>query len=181
MSKVTFVLVDNDYIEYLKSIDHRVQDNYFGLDNHNQKPYVYGVEILCNQRKYLIPLTSPDKDKFEGKIFDEVYKKLTFKLIKKYPNSKKNRKPEFLGVLLLNNMIPLLDDKLITKINFHQCDEKYQRLLENQYRIITGSIDHITAMANNIYNYVVESENKFFIKMCCDFKALEDAAEKYIA
>lgn len=75
-------------------------------------------------------------------------------------------------------MIPLLDDKLITKVNFHQCDEKYQRLLENQYRIITGSIDHITAMANNIYNYVVESENKFFIRMCCDFKTLEDAAEK---
>lgn len=183
MEKIRFVLVNDDYIQYLKSIDLKVQDNY--AEQNIQKPYIYGVEVECNGKKFLIPLTSPYdennevKVKFKGEKFEKCYKKFTIKLIKEFPNSKKARKPEFLGALLVNNMIPLLEEEIMD-LNFSRVDKEYRILLDKEYKILVKPEmkEKVREMANNIYNYVANGES-FFTKYCCDFKALEVAADNY--
>lgn len=91
--KVRFLHIRSDFIAYLKSIDHRVQDNY---DMHtNKKPYVSGILINVNGKKYIAPLTSPK----------EKYERLENKAIFKLEKIEKNRTVS-LGIVLLNNMIP---------------------------------------------------------------------------
>ncbi|OOF40968.1 hypothetical protein BKK49_05400 [Rodentibacter rarus] len=166
--KIRFLHVKKEYIDYLKSIDNKVQDNYD--ESEHQKPYISGIKIEINNRLYLAPLTSY-KDKY-----DNIEEKVIFKIVKKY----KKREKENLGVVLLNNMIPLIDG-VYSEINFNNFNDKYKSLLMKQYRVLSGkeSITKINKIANDIYNEVNENKNSFFLKICCNFKLLEEACDQY--
>ena len=56
MSKIRFLHVKKEYIDFLKLADNKVQNNY---DNaQHQKPYISGITIEVNGKAYLAPLTS---------------------------------------------------------------------------------------------------------------------------
>ena len=86
-----------------------------------------------------------------------------------------------LGVILLNNMIPLIDGVALN-IDFSQYDKHYVDLLTKQYRCLSNkeAIEKINKIANTVYKEVTEHQNPFFVSLSCDFKKLEDAANQYI-
>lgn len=169
MSKIRFLHVKKEYIDFLKLADNKVQNNY---DNaQHQKPYISGITIEVNGKAYLAPLTSY-KESYAHRA-----EKVIFKIIKSY----EKKSPEMLGVILLNNMIPLIDDVALN-IDFNQCDKHYANLLTKQYRCLSNkeAIEKINKIANTVYKEVTEHQNPFFVSLSCDFKKLEDAANQYI-
>ena len=166
--KVKFVHVKKEYIDFLRTYDRKVQDNYD--DNEHHKPYVSGIKINIRNREYLAPLTSY-KEKY-----DEIEEKAIFKLIKTY----KKKKEEKLAVVLLNNMIPLIDG-VIEEINFNDYDKRYQSLLRKEYQCLSSNEakSKIIKIANDIYKEVTERRTEHFVNICCDFLKLEAASEKF--
>lgn len=169
MAKIQFLHVKKDYIDYLKQFDTKVQNNYD--DSNHKKPYISGIIIEINGKEYLAPLTSYKPEKY-----DDMEEKTIFKIVKHYTK----READKLGVILFNNMIPLIEN-VFEKIEFHKYDEKYRSLLQNQYRCISKreAIDKINKIANSVYKEVVEYKSNHFIQLCCDFKQLEKASEEY--
>ncbi|MDU4465208.1 type III toxin-antitoxin system ToxN/AbiQ family toxin [Haemophilus parahaemolyticus] len=169
MSKIRFLHVKKEYIDFLKLADNKVQNNY---DNaQHQKPYISGITIEVNGKAYLAPLTSY-KESYAHRA-----EKVIFKIIKSY----EKKSPEMLGVILLNNMIPLIDGVALN-IDFSQYDKHYANLLTKQYRCLSNkeAIEKINKIANTVYKEVTEHQNPFFVSLSCDFKKLEDAANQYI-
>ena len=169
MSKIRFLHVKKEYIDFLKLADNKVQNNY---DNaQHQKPYISGITIEVNGKAYLAPLTS----------YKESYAHRAEKVIFKIIQSYEKKSPEMLGVILLNNMIPLIDGVALN-IDFSQYDKHYANLLTQQYRCLSNkeAIEKINKIANTVYKEVTEHQNPFFVSLSCDFKKLEDAANQYI-
>ena len=169
MSKIRFLHVKKEYIDFLKLADNKVQNNY---DNaQHQKPYISRITIEVNGKAYLAPLTSY-KESYAHRA-----EKVIFKIIKSY----EKKSPEMLGVILLNNMIPLIDGVALN-IDFSQYDKHYVNLLTKQYRCLSNkeAIEKINKIANTVYKEVTEHQNPFFVSLSCDFKKLEDAANQYI-
>lgn len=163
--KIRFLHIKKEYIDYLFSIEPKVQHNYD--ESSHQKPYISGIEIEINKQKYLAPLTSY-KEKYDKR--DET---AIFKIIKHH----QNKSPSNLGIVLLNNMIPLVEG-VYTEISFDSYDKKYRNLLQNQYRVLSKkeSIEKLNKIANSIYLEVTKNKNEHFLKICCNFKKLEEAA-----
>ena len=166
--KVKFVHVKKEYIDFLRTYDTKVQDNYD--DNERHKPYVSGIKINIGNREYLAPLTSY-KDKY-----DKMEEKTILKLIKTY----KKKTEEKLAVVLLNNMIPLIDG-VVEEINLNNYDKHYKSLLRKEYQCLSSNEakSKINKIANDIYKEVTEIRNEHFVNICCDFLKLEAASEKF--
>lgn len=155
--------INGDYIKYLKSFDHRVQNNYD--NNIHQKPYV-GIVLTINDKYYFAPLTSPKEKHLKLKNSDPT-------LFKIQDNHK------FYGVVLLNNMIPINID-LVHKINISTLEDKrYQDLLNREYEIISKYEDKIKQKAHILYNSVITKSNHYFCHVSCDFQQLEIACDRY--
>ena len=132
-----FYYVSDEYINYLKQIDSKVPNNYQGT-----RPYV-GVVVDISGTKYYAPLTSP-KPKHQKMKNDKDFRRLD--------GGK-------LGAINFNNMIPVPDSE-ITLINIAQePDEKYRRLLQNQYAFVQRdkeTIERDFPMSGDIPKEVVE-------------------------
>lgn len=161
--KLKLYHIRGDYINYLKSYDNNVQNNY---DNgKNKKPYV-GIVLKINNQSYFAPLTSPKDKHLKLKNSDPT----TFK-IKEHNN--------FYGSILLNNMIPV-KDKDISKIDIHGIqDKQYKNILNREHEIILKNSDKIKNKAEVLYHAVVNKSNKYFSKVSCDFLKLEKACDNY--
>lgn len=151
-----FYTVSNEYISYLKTIDSKVPDNYSGT-----RPYV-GILLEINGHKYLAPLTSykPKQDEIaDNKI-------TVFKLYEKGNPSNK------LGMISLNNMIPIIESE-ISMINFSEQNKKYATLLTSQINFISSNQDDIVKKAEKLYKVVTVSKTEHFCKISCNFTLLE--------
>lgn len=156
-----FYTVSNDYVNFLKTLDPKVPDNYGG-----KRPYV-GIIIEIGEHKYLAPMTSykPKQDKIKDnnstiyKIFDSEANKL--------------------GMLHLNNMIPIVESEIFL-VDFSAQDHGYKSLLVKQMAYIKSHQDAIKARAEALYNLVVVSKNEFCCKLSCDFSALEAGYKNFV-
>lgn len=151
-----FYTISNRYINYLKTIDSKVPNNYSG-----SRPYI-GILLEINGHKYLAPLTSykEKQDKIPAN-------KLTvFKLHEKGNESNK------LGMINLNNMIPIIE-KEISVIDFNEQDYKYAILLTFQINFIDSHQSSIIEKANKLYEIVTVAKKEHFCKLSCDFTLLE--------
>lgn len=151
-----FYTVNSDYIAYLKKHDSKVPDNYGGC-----RPYV-GIVLEINEHDYLAPLTSykPKQDRLDHS------NPTIFKINEKHkPNNK-------LGMLHLNNMIPVLDS-VISEVIFAEQEEHYKNLLTKQYEYIKSEQDAIKRKANHLYTLVTIKKNNHFCNLSCSFVALE--------
>lgn len=150
MKKDRFILikVKEDYIEYLRKYDSKVQINSSDAKKDN-KPFV-GVLFEIDKIEYFVPISSNKKDKLY-KMFDtyvETNKKpIDMFFIEEIQNGKRT----LLSVLNLNNMIPINEK---AKITYNIEDDKDYSLLVKEIAYCNKHREEIKRDSKKIYNAV---------------------------
>lgn len=163
--KLRWYIVKKDYINYLQKYDNKVTN----IDYKEKlKPYI-GIIVNINNFNYYVPISSV-KEKHYSIKEDMDFIKI----------SQKNK---ILGVLNLNNMIPILDEDIcilkykdIEKYrDFNSEKEKklYISLLNFELKLINEKIAKIRKSALKLYKEKQNNPNSLISKRCCDFKLLE--------
>ena len=179
MEKLNLYYIDLKYIRNLSNAD----DNVMSISPQRGKenrPFV-GVIVLVNGSEYCIPLTSP-KDKFRTK-------KSQIDFIKIFDEGSRDENHQFklIGVLNINNMIPVAD-ALITKVDLtiHKNDclevKRSKTLMQKQLSWCREHVGVITNRAQKVYDLVVNTpdKNKNLTKRSSKFKALEKELDKLL-
>ena len=171
-NKLGLYTMDVNYVAELAKVDNKVMS--VSPQQHKERRPFVGVVVICNNKEYCIPLTSP-KPKHATMKNDKDFMKL----------SDKDGNP--LGAMNFNDMIPV-DKRLIKIINVnpsptdtHQ-DTVYKNLLQKQLIWCNDNKDIILKRADKLYKLITETPEKIpkLTKRCCDFKKLEAALEKYL-
>lgn len=165
MSDLKFYKVSAKYLDHLRSVEPKVPYS-GGAGYRNPKPYI-GIVLEVSGHKFLAPLTSykPVQDKYKPSI-------LSFKIHER--GNEENK----LGMISINNMIPVLDSE-ISELDIESQDPKYKRMLYNQYEFIKANSEEIKAKAEKLHHQVVVARVGFFVRMSCDFTAMIDASKDY--
>lgn len=154
--------IDDGYVEYLRKFDRKVLSP--KTEDRKQTRKYIGIILNTQSFNYFIPLSS-----YKPETYDSMYESVSLKKI------------ENLAVLRVNNMIPVVDN-VVHEIKFSLVtDEQYKTLLQNEYRIIKNREREIRTDARIVYFYRLnnKNQNKGLYKICCDFKLLENAAQKW--
>lgn len=69
-------------------------------------------------------------------------------------------------------MFPVPADKLVSVV--FDLNDKYGRMMQNQYEYILHNQENIKKQALTLYNLVVNNRSVFFVNISCNFKALEE-------
>lgn len=160
-----FYHITDGYIDFLRSFDEKV-----ALNKKETRPYV-GVVLELEGIKYYAPFTSP-KTKHQ--------KMKNGKDFRKINNGR-------YGAINFNNMIPVLDSEVILIDIENLPDQKYKRLLQNQYKSIKADIQGIQRTAERLRKLVLMDDDKLsnydrIIKSrCCNLSLLEEVFKKYKA
>ena len=158
-----FYHVKDDYINFLRKYDGKVADN-----KHETRPYV-GIVLEIGSVKYYAPFSSPKpKHKTMKNTID--FRKIAAGLY---------------GAINFNNMIPVTDSALIL-IDIEKIgDDKYRRLLQNQYKAIRGDTVQIQKTANLLRELLLSDNSELAYyeirikERCCDIKLLEKIYIQY--
>lgn len=157
METLKLYRISDKYIRYLQSRDNRVQNN-----KNKRRPYV-GIVLYVGDYRYFVPLESPKPNHSNIKSGRHLLKLDGGKL----------------GLLGFNNMIPVHEAALISfDINQEQ-DKKYAELLKRQVSYINRNKADILSHASKTYYSATRNNNAFLSKICCDYKKLERACNKY--
>lgn len=154
--------VTDAYIAYLKGIDSKVLNNYGGI-----RPYV-GIIIEIGGHKYLAPLTS----------YKAKQEKLNNNLPTIFKVHEKGDPSNKLGLIQLNNMIPVLESEIIL-IDLPAQEEKYKKLLEFQIAYIKSEQDTLKKRAEKLYELVSIKNHAHYSALSCDFNLLEAKYRKF--
>lgn len=84
-----------------------------------------------------------------------------------------------LGVINLNNMIPVPETEIIRFNIDDEPDEKYKILLRKQARKIDRERETIIGKAKLLYSIVNSGEQPNLNKRCSNFRLLEEMCRKY--
>ena len=163
--------IDMKYIRDLHNVDNRVSS--VSPQIGKQHRIYVGIVVICNERKYLIPLSHPvDKHK-------KMSPRADFdKIIDKHG--------KHMGELNYNLMIPVEEQQLI-KVNLKTnktdsvSDKHYKQLCIDEINWCRKNADIIINKANCLYRLCVGDSNYKGKNRCLDFKRLEIACEKYNA
>ena len=164
--------MDVNYVAELAKSDRMVMS--VSPQQHKEKRPFVGIIVICNNKEYCIPLTSP-KPKHATMKNDKDFLKIL------------DKNGKLLGAMNFNNMIPV-DKRLIKIINVNPLstdtpkDTAYKNLLKDQLFWCNANQGIITQKANKLYKIITETPEKIpqLTKRCCDFKKLEAALEKYL-
>lgn len=150
--------VTEKYINYLQIRDSRVPHN-----KGQRRPYV-GVVLYVGSYKYFVPMESPK------------------------PNHKNIKSGVHimridggtLGLLGFNNMIPVPDVALIEfDVDSDTNDVNYAELLKRQVSFINRTKSDVLDHASKTYYRAVSGRNAFLSSICCNFKKLERACDRF--
>ena len=156
MKRLHFYNIKDEYIKYLYQFDNKVPFN-----KECKRPYI-GIVLDINENTYFAPMFSPKKQHMK------------YKSNVTYVKIEKN-----LGIIKLNNMIPV-NKKDLFYINFNNVkNEKYKNLLIQQNSYIQINSDRIRKNADKLYKFVTVDKQDFFLNICCDFKKLEEKCREY--
>lgn len=152
--------IDPAYSAYLKSFDERVSTEH----PRGTRKFI-GIIFEIDDKQYYAPMTSP-KPK---------HSTLSAKAADIYKIDGGN-----LGIVNLNNMIPVPQHAVI-QFNIHDVsDTKYRTLLTDQARIFHRDEAKIKKKAERLYNMVYKDNAPQPLKLrCCDFKLLEEKSLLY--
>jgi len=130
-----------------------------------------GVVVICNNRKYLIPLSHPVKKHKKMKPradFDKII----------------NKKGKLIGVLNYNLMIPV-EDAQIQLVNLKKmksdtyADQRYKELCINELNWCRCNQENIVNKANVLYSICIGKSDYKGKERCLDFKKLEIICDRY--
>ena len=161
--------IDMKYIRNLHNVDNRVSS--VSPQIGKQHRIYVGIVVMCNERKYLIPLSHPvEKHKKMSPRAD--FDKIT------------DKHGKLLGVLNYNLMIPVTEQQLI-KVNLGTnkwdsiSDKYYKQLCIDELNCCRKNADIIINKANCLYKFCVGESNYKGKNRCLDFKKLEMECDKY--
>lgn len=157
MEPLKIYRIEDKYVHYLKSRDTRVQDN-----KGRRRPYV-GVVLYVGSYRYFVPMESPKPNHVNIKAGHHIMKLDGGQL----------------GLLGFNNMLPVPDCALISFDIEAEPDQKYAELLRRQAVFINRNRASVLDHAAKTYFQVVNKKNAFYLKICCDFRKLERACDRY--
>lgn len=164
LKDLRFYTVSPEYLKHLSNVEPKVHysigDAYFHC-----KPYI-GVVLEISGHRFLAPLTS-----YKSKQ-DKISNISAFKLHERGDPSKK------LGMISLNNMIPVIDSE-IQLLDIENQDRKYKQLLYKQYEFIKSKSEPIRENAKKLHYYVTSLRTPFYVNLCCDFTKMIDASRSY--
>ena len=170
MTTLKIYHVQQEYIRYLRQFDKKVT---IIKDTGNARPYV-GIVFQINGLNYFAPFSSPEKDD-DGNLIVEY---------KNYFN--KNNVPTYeriddlkYGVILINNMIPIMESQLIYFDIDGIQDEKYKSILKDEFIYCNDNKERIINKAKKLYKLVTNYKQVHFVKLSCDFKLLEQKCLEY--
>ena len=161
--------IDMKYIRNLHNVDNRV--SLVSPQIGKQHRIYVGIVVICNERKYLIPLSHPvEKHKRMNPRadFDKII----------------NKNGKLLGVLNYNLMIPVEEQQLL-KVDLKadkddSVGEKYyKQLCIDELNWCRKHADVIINKANCLYQLCTSESNYKGKERCLDFKRLEIECEKY--
>lgn len=165
--RLSFVLVDSNYCDYLRKSDPCVP---YTMDRKANRPFV-GVLLHIHGMSYYAPLSSP-KPKHAGM-------KNQIDLLK--------IKGGTYGVINFNNMIPVHSnstsaiDPSASSVDSAD-DLKYKELLENQLTWCNANKDSIMSKAQKLYDVVTNGNaREALAERCCDFAKDELLLQEYCA
>ena len=169
--KLKWYIASKEYINYLKKYDNKIENIEY---NNKLKPYI-GIILFINNFNYYVPISS-SKDKHYKMKEDIDFIKIV-------------REDRIIGILNINNMIPISDTDIIIldykKIdNYRKFDnEKEKRLyvsfLSLELKLINNKIEKIKENAIKLYNEKLIHPNSRISKRCCDFRLLEEKCKLY--
>lgn len=170
-NKLKWYIADKKYVNYLRKFDEKVENIDY---NSKLKPYI-GILITINELNYYVPISSPKEKHYkirEGMDFVKIM-----------------QDDKIIGVLNLNNMIPILDKnvkalkyKEIEKYRDFTSDKEkslYIAFLNFELNLINNKIEKIKKNAVKLYNEKINNPTSNIAKRCCDFKLLEQKALLY--
>ena len=157
MENLRIYRVSDHYIRFLHSRDEKVPFN-----KSARRPYV-GIVFKIGGHNYFVPMESPKPNHANIK---------PGKHIMKLDGGR-------YGLLGFNNMIPVHKDALLSVDIDAEPDVKYRELLKRQATICNRHKADILDRAQKTYFDVVNDENKFLVRISCDFKKLESACSAY--
>ncbi len=169
--KLKWYIADKDYISYLKKYDDKVENINYSA---KLKPYI-GIVVNINEFNYYVPISSAKSKHYkikEGMDFIKIM-----------------QADKIIGVLNLNNMVPILNEK-IQILNYREIDkyrefetEKEKRLyisfLSFELNLINQKVEKIRKNATKLYNEKINNPNSNISKRCCNFKLLEEKCVEY--
>lgn len=168
---MNWYVIEKKYVKYLHKQDSKVENIEYG---EKLKPYI-GIILKINNYNYYVPVSSAKEKHYKMDNQVDLYK------IK--------RGEKILGVLNINNMIPIKEEYVkILRYNeiekyrkFKSLKEKQQyiELLEIELKIINRKEIEITEKARKLYNLVIKYPMSRLAKRSCNFKILELKADKY--
>ncbi len=157
LDKLKLYKISENYIHFLREIDPiNVKFN-----KGERRPYV-GVVFTIHQLSYFAPLASP-KPK-------HIHMKNSLDFVK-IDNGK-------LGVINLNNMIPVVSSALL-ELDIEREEEKYRNILYGQIRFINHHREEICIKAKKLYLAVTE-HHSYLERRCAKFKELEQKSLCYL-
>lgn len=158
--ELRFCEINDEYIKYLNSLDRRVPLPK-KEDQSNNRKYI-GVIFTINNINYFVNLSS-----YKPQKHDNMNEGIDFLKIGRC------------AVINLNNMIPVPENEII-EFDINNEEEKYKKLLLRERSIILKRKKEIYKNSKTIYYHKLKyGENSGLAKRCCDFKALEIAAQKW--
>lgn len=169
--KLKWYVVEKEYVSYLKKFDNKVANIEY---NDRFKPYL-GIIITINEMNYYVPISS--------------VKEKHYKMNEDIDFIKINKDDRILGVLNLNNMIPI-DNENVTTLRYIEIEDYrefkndkekslYISFLNTELRLINNKIKKIKDNAIKLYNEKINRPNSKISKRCCDFKFLEKKCKEY--
>ncbi len=163
-------IVNRQTAELLTAYDDRV----FSVSPQTDKedrPFV-GIVIVCDEKQYCIPLSSP-KEKHKSMKNGIDFHKII------------DTDGKLIGVLDINNMIPVRPD-VIREIDVHvypgdsQKVKRYKNLLIDQLNFCRQNHEIIVAKANKLYNMVKKKSTSGQLKKrCLKWQKLEEILGRF--
>lgn len=156
MEKLYLYKVDSAYLKKMRKIDHRINVKF------NNRPFV-GIITMVNGNDYVIPLTSQTtaERKKHGK----------GKRSAKITTFIRSSSGEEIANLLYNNMFPVKPG-VYTALQINPITDTYE---SNEIRYIRKHELEIKKKAQKVYNSRTGTPDNFLIKVCCDFKKIENS------
>ena len=161
-------------MKYIRNLHNQGDDRVFSVSpqvGKDNRPFV-GTVIICDNKKYCIPLSSPKEKHHNMKNGVDFHRIL-------------DSNGKLIGVLDLNNMIPVRDD-VITEVDvkIYSNDsvqiKRYKNLVIDQLAFCRHNQDIIVTKANKLYRMVQKKNASGPLKRrCLNWKRLETILDRF--
>lgn len=153
---IYFYDVDENYINYLKTIDRQIPDIKYNTNN----KFVCGIVLSLNGIDYYAPISHLTK--------------------LQQTNMAIKDKDRIISTIRFSFMFPALDS-VLKKKDFNEIGKKdinYANLLRTEYQFCSSHEEEIRTKAEKIYKIGCNKQHRLNYT-CCDFKHLEQEYKNY--